>query len=177
MSEKRWQPPPMAGAQKDGAPTPKVDEKVVRKMLQVNPGMRQGRSTMQVKKALEQGAAISVQDGASAAAPAATGKDARPHAAGVAGELDDAMGFFLRGKAEAFRAALGDLLARRRALDEEEARTKKQLRDQIGGFVSLLDAKAVEAHGAAALAKHGELMRLLGVTPAELLDAARRGRK
>ena len=176
MSERRWQPPPMAGAQKDGAPTPKVDEKVVRKMLQVNPGMRQGRSTMQVKKALEQGAVISVKDGASAA-PAATGKDARPHAAGVAGELDDTVGFFLRGKAEAFRAALGDFLARRRALDEEEARTKKQLREQIGGFVSLLDAKAVEAHGAATLAKHGELLRLLGVTPAELLEAARRGRR
>ena len=87
------------------------------------------------------------------------------------------MAFFLRGKSGELEAGLQGLLARRRALDDEERGLKTRVRDQIAGFVAMLDPAAVAAHGTAALARHGELLRVLGVTTTELLEPARRSRR
>lgn len=83
MSDRRrWQPPPMSSpagsgmndaarsyhqapnAGPDSGHTPsaqpvlKVDERMVRKMLEMNPAMRAGRTTFQVKRALEDGGTL-----------------------------------------------------------------------------------------------------------------------
>jgi hypothetical protein len=163
VNERRWQPPPMNPPPRpEAVSTPTVDEKVVRKILQVNPTLRQGRTTAQVKKALERG---------EPAVPAGAAKG--PVAAG---ELEDAMGFFLRGKSERLRDGLAGIAARRRALEQEEAELRTQLREQLAAFVSLLDAAAVDTHGARVLAKHHDFLGALSLTPASVLELARRGR-
>ncbi len=167
MADRRWQPPPLAPDSGQGEPKVTVDEKVVRKMLKVNPDLRKGRTTAQVKRALESGEAVGGAPEAKAASAAPQGQS----------ELEDTLGFFLRGKADKLRDDLAAIEHKRRALAEEEARLKAQLREQLAGFLSLLDAKAVDAKGAAALAKHAELLKVVGLTPQQLLEAARRGRR
>ncbi|MEO1174953.1 MAG: hypothetical protein AAFX94_23300, partial [Myxococcota bacterium] len=67
---KRWQPPPMGPkktAEEEPAGAVKVDEQVVRNVLKVNPELRDGRTTFQVKKALERGEGLTPAAPASAA--------------------------------------------------------------------------------------------------------------
>ncbi len=165
MSERRrWQPPPMDSE----PPSSKVrlDEKVVRKALQVNPALRAGRTTGQVKRDLEAGQAVRTEP---SAAPVASGSSKS--------ELDDTLGFFIRGKSEALASRLGEIAERKKALDAEEAAAKKELRDQLASFVALLDEATVAMHGVGALSKHKDFLAKLDVTPASLLEAARKGRK
>jgi hypothetical protein len=173
MAERRWQPPAMGGGGSQPG-TIAVDEKVVRKMLEVNPALRQGRTTQQIKRAVEQGAPLVA---AEPAPPAYRPEERLGGSTELGAGLDDAVGFFLAGKADGLRAALDEIAARRRALDDEERRVKEQLRDQVVAFIALLDGKAVQARGEAALGKHRELLGQLGVRPAELLELARRQRR
>jgi hypothetical protein len=75
-SKQRWQPPSMNKAQAHDARRPsgvKVDEQVVRKILKVNPALRAGRTTGQVKQSLERGEPlVKHETTAAAAAPAST---------------------------------------------------------------------------------------------------------
>jgi hypothetical protein len=171
----RWQPPPLADAPAPSNCRPKVrvDEQVVRKILEMNPELRKGRTTVQVRRVLEQGGSLATGPG---------GGDARsggsaPSVPSPATQLEDTIAFFLRGKHTELESSLGALYARRRALDDEERGLKTRFRDQIAGFVAMLDPAAVAAHGTSALARHGELLRVVGVTPAELLEPARRARR
>jgi len=172
---KRWQPPPMNEPGADaGAPQVKVDEKVVRKMLQVNPAMRAGRTTFQVKRDLEGGQAVTTaSERATTAAPRAA--SAAAPASGRT-ELDETLGFFLRGKEESFNQRLDELAARRRELESEEHAVRQALAAELAKFVSMLDDKVVALHGVAALSHHKSLLERLGVTPAQLLQEARRHR-
>jgi len=174
MAEHRWQPPPMNPSQtatNEPEPKVRVDEKVVRKMLQVNPGMRKGRTTVQVKKALEQGSALGSVDSNS------DRDNARPGGPSAAHEFEETVGYFVRGKGAELRAKLADLETKRRGLDDEERALKQALRDQVMAFVAMLDAQAVATFGSGALAKHAEALRALGTSPADVLDCARRARR
>jgi hypothetical protein len=160
MSERRrWQPPPM-DSEPSSSNKVRLDEKVVRKALQVNPALRQGRTTNQVKRDLE------------------AGKSSPPAApAPSRNELDDTLAFFVRGKADALAERLAAIAERRKALDAEELAAKREARDALASFVGLLDEAAVALHGAAALAKHEGFLARLELTPTALLDAVAKGRK
>jgi len=151
-----------------------VDEKVVRKMLAVNPAMRRGRTTQQVKRAFETGEGV---DTKTETTPAQT-TPASGAVVGSAGrELDDTIGFFVRGKADVLKAQLEELAARRKAIEAEEKQAKMTMREQMVAFLALLDGKEVDAHGPAALAKHAAFLAQLELTPTALLDQARKGRR
>lgn len=132
------------------AQTPKVrvDEQVVRKILKVNPALRAGRTTAQVKGSLERGEPLVVPtQAAPAQAPAgATSRD-------TAQQLRETIAFFLGGKAEALAA------------------TKSSLREQVLSFVSLLDRRALDAHGLSILAEHSAVLRELGLDPRNLINS------
>ncbi|MEK7705298.1 MAG: hypothetical protein AAB426_10090 [Myxococcota bacterium] len=166
MTSRRWQPPPLEVATPAAQPTPTVDEQVVRKMLKVNPDMRKGRTTQQVKRALERGEAIGGAPAQPATSVLAASDPAR--------ELAETLGFFLRGKTEALRRALADIDARRRELVAQEQRERAMRRAEIVAFVHLLDRDAIARHGATALGGHAALLGELGVTPRELLEDVRR---
>ncbi|MBI3178409.1 MAG: hypothetical protein HYZ27_02035 [Deltaproteobacteria bacterium] len=169
MSQRRWQPPPME-TPAEAKPKVTVDEQVVRKMLKVNPELRKGRTTYQVKKSLEQGAPVA-QSPAEAAPGSAT-----PPTSDASGQLQDAVDFFVRGKMGELKSKRAEILARRKALDADEQQLAATYREQVVSFVSLLDASTVERHGRAALAKHAEFLGEVGLTPAALVDLLRKNR-
>lgn len=142
---------------------PKVDEQVVRKMLKVNPAMRNGRTTQQVKRALERGESLVAPENPEVPTPAASNDPAR--------ELEHTLAFFLRSKAEALGRTLADLEAQRCKLVLQEQRERAMRRAEIIAFVALLDRDTVARHGAHALATQSAALATLGLTTGELLDA------
>ncbi|HSI05011.1 MAG: hypothetical protein ACAI38_25005 [Myxococcota bacterium] len=174
MSKQRWQPPsmnkPTAGESSEPAKM-KVDEQVVRKMLKVNPALRAGRTTAQVKKSLERGEPLVQREAAAAPTPS--------HAADTASQLRDTIRFFLSGKADAFAAKRQDIDAKRKALDEELAAARAGLREQVVGFVKLLDRGTVDANEGAmatAFAEQSALLRELGLDAKSIAEAVRKSR-
>jgi hypothetical protein len=168
----------MKSEEKQADPKVKVDEQVVRKMLKVNPDMRKGRTTFQVKKALESGESLAASD--STAAPASSGHLATsptPTLAGgsAASELQETIDFFVRGKADKLEELLVSFAERRRALEQEESAAREELIKQVVAFIGLLDENAIAAQGRKALAKHAEFLKKLGLTPADVLARAGRG--
>ncbi|MBI5511678.1 MAG: hypothetical protein HY903_23220 [Deltaproteobacteria bacterium] len=174
MSERRWQPPPMELNVDQSSSKVTVDEKVVRKMLAVNPSMRKGRTTFQVKKALERGESVAATDKSEVVA---TGASAHKPTAKPGAELQDAIDFFLNGKAKRLAEAEAELAAKRQALDAEAVRMRQELQEQVRSFISLLDLQTVAATGKAALGKHVDFLKAIDLTPAALVDAARKDRR
>ena len=173
MSKQRWQPP---SANKSAAREPgkvKVDEQVVRKMLKVNPGLRAGRTTAQVKTSLERGEPLVNR----AAQAKAEGSWAPPR--DTPSQLRDTLRFFLSGKADAFTTKRQDIDAKKKALDDELAGARASLREQIIGFAKLLDRDTVLANETAlatAFAEQGGLLRELGLDAKVIAEAVRRDR-
>ena len=168
---RRFQPPPMEPEDPESGVT--VDEQVVRKMLKVNPDMRKGRTTFQVKKALEGGESIgatdrAAQDPAAASAEAPAGTPAR-----AGSELQETVDFFVTGKADKLRARLAEIDVRRHELEAEEQQARAELAEQVVAFLALLDENAVAAHGKRALSRHTEFLAQVGLTPASLLEKVR----
>jgi hypothetical protein len=174
MTKRRWQPPPLTTEVATVAKL-MVDEKVVRKMLLVNPSLRRGRTTFQVKKALERGERVAVADLAVDATPTAC--TAAPVAGRGGRELEETIAFFVRGKTERWQERPAELAQRRRDLDEAEQRAKVELRQQLASFVALLDDQALALSGRTALAKHAGLLSELGTTVDELLVVASTGKR
>ncbi|OGQ90037.1 MAG: hypothetical protein A2289_13645 [Deltaproteobacteria bacterium RIFOXYA12_FULL_58_15] len=177
----RWQPPPMNDQQPAGAKKLIVDEQVVRKMLQVNPALRKGRTTFQVKKAIERGDGLTREDSRTATSEAprtfgqADARDVAPRS--DAQELVETIDFFVRGKADKLKAGLDEIDARRRQLDAEEAQVRAKHCDQLISFFSLLDDGAVALNGKKALAKHSDFLAKVGLTSSTLLERINRTRK
>ncbi|MBC7792262.1 MAG: hypothetical protein H7Z43_01020 [Clostridia bacterium] len=188
MARERWSPPPMKptadpSAQKDQDRKLTVDENIVRKMLKVNPTLRQGRTTSQVKKSLEQGDSLTgAKSGASANR---TGADASSALEATrsgslpisAAELRDTVTFFLRSKLEALTATEAEIANRRVALDAELESAQTTLRYQVRSFLGLLDQTTLAQHGPAALADHAKNLARVGIDTKTLIEDVRRGVK
>ena len=172
MSKRSWQPPPMTpAAPAEPAAAVKVDEQVVRNVLAMNPDLRDGRTTFQVKKALERGEALSAKE--------ATAPTARPVAANSdtdqARKLSETLDFFLTSKGRELGGVLDEIAARRRLLNEEEQRARAEMRQTLVDFARMLDPGVLAVHGREALQAHREILSCLGMTAADLLDLVKRG--
>lgn len=175
MSKQRWTPPAMnPGPKADTQESKvKVDEQVVRKMLKVNPALRAGRTTGQVKKALESGEPLIKRREVVEVTPAKAVAD------DTAVQLRDTIRFFVSGKADAYAATRQSIEERRRALDAELVAARAALREQIVSFVKLLDRGTVAANEAAltaAFADQAALLRELGLDVKAIAEAARKNR-
>lgn len=177
---KRWQPPPM-NDQPRGEASPKVtvDEKVVRKMLQVNPELRDGRTTFQVKRDMEQGQVVRTDGRRSSGS--VTSRNAPPGSplasapsGGTRQELDETLSFFIKSKRDALEKRLGELAAQRQALEQEEKTIRDSFAGDLAKFLAMLDPTIVAMHGVRALSAHQELLGLVGVTPSQLLETVRK---
>ncbi|MCK5689843.1 hypothetical protein KAI87_11265 [Myxococcota bacterium] len=165
---RRWQAPAMNTAAGQNRKT-QIDEAVVRKMLRVNPAIRAGRSTMEVKVALEGGASLISQ-----AAPQTIQPNfLATHSAESGHELHDALNFFVSNKERRFVAALDELEAKRRQLDESLRILKGRAAGEVVAFLALLDADTLHRDGAAALAPHTEYLNLLGTSVESILATSR----
>ncbi|MEL6547785.1 MAG: hypothetical protein AAFQ82_24380 [Myxococcota bacterium] len=174
MAKRRWQPPPMNPAPTDEpqAPSVTVDEQVVRNVLKVNPELRDGRTTFQVKKALERGEALHTGGAQPESQPeASTG----PKSGEQARQLAETLDFFLSSKGRELNGALEEIDARRRMLDSEEKALRQETLNTLVDFLSMLDAGALALHGKSALQAHREILSRVGVSAEELLGAVKRG--
>lgn len=176
---KRWRPPPMAQEPPADAPAPAkkvtVDEGVVRKMLQINPDLRDGRTTFQVKKDMESGQVVRTDGRRSNGELRSTPTSS----AGGGGstnksELEDALSFFMKGKTQDLEAKRADIQARRRQLEEEERALREGLLQDVAKFLRMLDPTVVATHGVTALSKHKAILDQAGITPAQVLEAVRK---
>ena len=186
MAKERWQPPAMKPAadkqtsSKTATPRVTVDENVVRKMLKVNPTLRQGRTTSQVKRSIERGDTLTGKP--ALGAPEAlvtkpTGSISGASLPAGASELRDTMTFFLRGKLDGLSAKEAEIEERRKALNAELDAARVTVRQQVTAFLSLLDQETLARHGPAALAEHAKALAKLGLDTNTLVDNARRGGK
>ncbi len=188
MAKRRWQPPPMnpqakggSAPQGPGQESPsgvKVDEQVVRNVLKVNPDLRDGRTTFQVKKALESGESLSASaarpKGEASPAPAAAPASVRSD---QARQLAETLDFFMTSKGRELTGTLDEIAARRRLLDEEEKRARDDMRQKLVDFLLMLDTGVLALHGKDALQAHRELLSRIGLSATELLDRIKRGGK
>ncbi|MEM6533431.1 MAG: hypothetical protein AAF654_12465 [Myxococcota bacterium] len=170
---KRWQPPPMGPKKTSDQETEgavKVDEQVVRNVLKVNPNLRDGRTTFQVKKALERGEGLTPGTN-----PTPASQNSPTSSSDQARQLGETLDFFMTTKQRELTTKLDEIAERRRLLDEEEQGLRGDMKQKLVDFACMLDAGILAIHGKEALAPHRELLAKLGITSTELLDAVKRG--
>lgn len=143
----RWQPP-----SKPAAPGFKIDDRILAKVAEINPALAAGRSTAQMRKEL-------LAKPSQPAAPVAS----------CSSEMDQALTFFLNGKADALQRRMLDIAERRRALEAEEQQLKLLFKQQLQSFVALLDSEAVRMHGPSSFAKHQKLLHSLDINVADVV--------
>lgn len=141
----RWEPPA-----KPSGPAFKIDDRVLAKVVEVNPALAAGRTAAQVRKDL-------------------MGKQVAAAITPAASDIDHALSFFLHGKADALQQRMQELAAKRRELDAEEQQAKLLFKQQLQAFVALLDAEMVRAHAPASRAKHHDMLSACDITVADVL--------
>ena len=128
-----------------------VDERVVQKVLEMNPSLRRGRSTQQIKEALERGERLTGDTGQRCDGPTDRG-----------GALAHAIDAFIANKRQELAARVQTLEAERRALEVAEATERAKVKGEVLSFLSLLDGPLVSQFGGAALSRHADFLRSLG---------------
>lgn len=144
----RWQPP-----SKSSGPAFKIDDRILAKVAEMNPAMAAGRTAAQMRKELLGNKPSPVT------APGAP----------CAAEMDQALTFFLNGKADALQHRMAEIVAKRRALDTEEQELKVLFKQQLQSFVALLNSEAVRMHAPSSLAKHQKLLSALDINVADVI--------
>ncbi len=128
------------------APKARIDEDVLEKILEVNPSLRQGRSTAEVKADLEDGQAVSFAA-------------QQPEPQAKTSDLAKTVDFFLRAKGSSFEDAQEGFEARQKKLDEERRAFAMATRQEIEAFLNLVGRDSAEVRKV--LAKHQELLGAL----------------
>lgn len=149
-----------------------VDERIVRKILRVNPAMRQGRTTGEVKEALDNGESLlrpvdqrTILPGLKAADLCSPAGAEPPNR-----YFEDALAFFLSGQKQHLNTILDDISERRAALEAEEQQAKATARSRVLAFVSMLDATLISSHIATALASQTDFLAQLVLSPGQILE-------
>lgn len=168
---------PAAGA--DGADVELMEE-LVRKSLQVNPSLKDGKSTGQViddlrSMALERSARHG-GPGGQGGAGAARGGGGRPEA--PADERSErrvkTISFFLLQKQEELAEQEADLAAQERALAKRRQELTARLLDEVAEFFGLMAGGAESPEARTALRQQRAFIEQLGVSEADLARRARR---
>lgn len=175
MSKRRWQPPPLNTTSESEPKKSKVrlDEQVVRRVLEVNPNLRDGRTTLQVKKALESGQSLGRSP--ERATPAPEGGRRAPLRESSSRQLGETLDFFLTREGRELASRFEELAARKRSLEDEERALQRDARQRLVDFIAMLDPAVLARHGQDALEPHRQLLNTIGLSSAELLSAVKGG--
>ena len=138
-------------------------EHLVKKSLDVNPGLRAGRSTQEVLQNLRKEAV----DPASAGAAA----QARPKAS-VSEKRRKTMEFFLEQKAEEYRESADSIMIRMKALEHELTGVRETTVDELIDFLSLISGGTDSPEAREVLRQYRDLLKELGVSDDDILRAA-----
>ena len=138
-------------------------EHLVKKSLDVNPGLRGGRSTQEVMQNLRKEA---VNPSAAEAAAVAKPK------ASVSEKRRKTMEFFLEQKAEEYRDSADSIMIRMKALEHELAGVRETTVDELIDFLSLISGGTDSPEAREVLRQYRDLLKELGVSDDEILRAA-----
>ena len=138
-------------------------EHLVKKSLDVNPGLRAGRSTQEVLQNLRKEAVNKPEAEASVAA--------KPKAS-VSEKRRKTMEFFLEQKAEEYRDSADEIILRMKALEHELAGVRETTVDELIDFLSLISGGTDSPEAREVLRTYRDLLKELGVTEADILQAA-----
>lgn len=137
---------------------PRIDERFLECTLEVNPQLRAGRSTAEVK------AQLLAEARARHASTTPTGAPAL--------DLSVIVDGFLQSQMQGFEQAKSDIAQRHAALDAELQAHQAALFQKVQTFLRMLDANTLKAIGPNALAKHRKLLAELKVSASQLFDQA-----
>lgn len=138
-------------------------EHLVKKSLDVNPGLRAGRSTQEVLQNLRKEAVNP------AGAQAST--SAKPKAS-VSEKRRKTMEFFLEQKAEEYRESADHIALRMKALEHELAGVRETTVDELIDFLSLISGGTDSPEAREVLRTYRDLLKELGVSDNDILQAA-----
>ena len=138
-------------------------EHLVKKSLDVNPGLRAGRSTQEVLQNLRKEAVGKPVD--QAATPA------KPKAS-VSEKRRKTMEFFLEQKADEYRESADEIILRMKALEHELAGIRETTVDELIDFLSLISGGTDSPEARDVLRTYRDLLKELGVTDSDILEAA-----
>lgn len=153
-------------------------EHLVKKSLDINPNLRDGRDTQEILKGLRSeavskstaGKASSGADASSeVAAPSAAEKQAK-----LAARRRSTIEFFFEQKAEEFEAASQEVNVRRRALEQELKKLQADALDEVVDFLSLLAGGAESPEARDVMKAYRKFLKELGVSDTEIVQAAKR---
>lgn len=138
-------------------------EHLVKKSLDVNPGLRAGRSTQEVLQNLRQEAVNT---------PAAdAGASPRPKAS-MAEKRRKTIEFFLEQKAEEYRESADHVAIRIKALEHELTGIRATTADELIDFLSLISGGTDSPEAREVLRNYRDLLKELGVSDNYILQAA-----
>lgn len=135
---------------------PRIDERFLDCTLEVNPHMRGGRTTTEVKQALLD----EVRARTSGAAPVGNI------------DLSIIVDGFLQTQWQGYQQVADDIARRQAELEAELAAQKTALHQKVQTFLRMLDAGTLKTLGAQSIAKHRELLAELKVSATQLFDQA-----
>ncbi len=150
-------------------------EHLVKKSLDINPNLRDGRDTQEILKGLRSEAVSKSAAGKVAAdssgvpEPSAAEKKAK-----LAARRRSTIEFFFEQKAEEFEAASREVNARRRALEAELKKLQATAVDEVVDFLSLLAGGADSPEARDVMKSYRKFLKELGVSDAEIVQAAKR---
>jgi len=127
----------------------RVDEQVVRKMLQVNPGLRQGRTTAEIKRTLEAGGSFHARDEAKVDAADAT---------------QGVLAAFLAQKSRQLADDLEAIEHRRAALAAQAQQVRNRQREELLSFARLLRPGTLSEGAVKSIRRHGALLTSVGLS-------------
>ena len=138
-------------------------EHLVKKSLDVNPGLRAGRSTQEVLQNLRKEAVSPAGSQASASA--------KPKAS-VSEKRRKTMEFFLEQKAEEYRESADHIALRMKALEHELTGVRETTVDELIDFLSLISGGTDSPEAREVLRTYRDLLKELGVSDSDILEAA-----
>jgi hypothetical protein len=160
----------------DAAPKPdaksdvELMEHLVKKSLQINPELRDGKGTHEVMDSLRQ-QAIAQSRSRAAPPPAAP---SGPDKSALADRRKSTIAFFFEQKAKEVEEAQKDLAVREAALKKERQELQQRVSGELADFLGMMSGAVESPETREVLKDFKSFLSQLGVAPEELLQRAKR---
>ena len=162
-------PTQIEGQEPAEEPEIELVEHLVKKSLDINPGLRQDRSTIEFLKGIKKEAVDKSGAGAAHHAPAGKAQTKADRAQRRRNTIE----FFFEQKMEEYVEAAQDITHRIQALESELDQTRKASFEEIVDFLSLIAGSGDSAEAREVMRAYRKFLKELGVTDDEVMKACK----
>ena len=162
-------PKNISGAGPEDETDVELMEHLVKKSLDINPGLRDGRTTQEILEGLRQEAVARSGTADTPPAPSASEKKAS-----LAQRRRSTIEFFFEQKTEEFNSGARDVRARMRGLEKDLAALQRSTRDEMVDFLALLAGGADSPEAREVMRSHRNFLKELGCSDADIIAAAKK---